>query len=603
MLSVASRFLNWFDTELMALRKRAGIFAQKHPKIAARLRMTPDAIDDPHTERIVQSFAYTAARIRQKLDDDFPELTNTLLEALYPQYLAQIPSMSIMKFTASDGLGEVIAIEPGFAVDTEPLRGDRCRFRTTQQVRLAPLKISASSLHKPPFVAPQINDAAARACLTITLEKQNTGVAFADLDADELVFFIKAPFATATKLYELLLNRCVAIAIGEHADDQRATRLPLSQLTPVGFEDETAMLPFPKRSFPGFRLLTEFFALPEKYLFFRLSGIKGALARIAGSKASIFFYLDANVDRLLNAVDANSFDLHCTPVINLFPQRAEPIHIDQTRHEYDIIPDARRNSTREVHSIERVTVSDHEGKVVDIFPFFGRKPSSTESRGSIFWMHKRLANDDQNAFTSQLSLVDLSLKAATSDAHSVATVSSLCINRGLPEQLPFGGGQPFLTAVNKNDLVAKLSLLLPPTPTARLDGEEGSYWRLISSLSLNHLPITGGDPELLRDILRLYDFRQAQETSVLIDAITSIDTKSSTARLSDGSIAKGVDITITFDDTTVDRGLALLFGSVLSHFLGLYASINTFSRLTIKLSGTVLPIVRFPPRTAAEVLI
>lgn len=600
---MANRFLAWFDGELTALRKRASHFAQKHPKIAGRLRMTPDAIDDPHTERIVQSFAYTAARIRQKLDDDFPELTDTLLEALYPQYLAQIPSMSIMKIMPATGLGEVVEIAAGFAVDTEPLRGDRCRFRTTQTVRLAPLAIADCKLQKPPFVAPPVGNANARACLTISLNKLNSAVAFPDLGLDELEFFIKAPFATATKLYELLLNRCTGIVVGEHADDQRAVRIPVSQLTPMGFEAETAMLPFPKRSFPGFRLLTEFFALPEKYLFFRLSGLRDALARIGGDRVSLFFFLDGPVDRLLNAVDVTSFDIHCSPVINLFPQRAEPLHIDQTTHDYDIVPDARRNSTREIHSIENVSISDHAGRRVEIYPFFGRKPSSAENRGTIFWMHKRQASDEGNAFTSKLSLVDLSLSAATPDLHSVATVSTLCINRGLPELLPFGGGQPFLTATENNDLVGRLSLLLPPTSTSRLDGEEGSYWRLISSLSLNHLPITGGDPELLRDILRLYDFRQAQETSVLIDAIVAVNSRRSTARLVDGSIAKGVDITITFDDAIVDRGLAYLFGSVLSHFLGLYASINTFSRLTVKLSGTVLPVVRFGPRTATELLI
>lgn len=599
---MANRFLSWFDGELTAIRKSASRFAQKHPKVAGRLRMTPDAIDDPHTERIVQSFAYTAARIRQKLDDDFPELTDTLLEALYPQYLAQIPSMSIMKMRPVAGLGEVINIKAGFAVDTEPLRGDRCRFRTTQDIQLAPLEIVDCKLQRPPFIAPPVGNINPRACLSISLRKTNQA-SFADLGIDDLVFFIKAPFATATKLYELLLNRCVAIAAGAHADDQRATRIPLPRLTPMGFDPETAMLPFPKRSFPGFRLLTEFFALPEKYMFFRLSGLKDALARLEGDRLDFFFYLDAAVDKLISAVDRSSFDIHCAPVINLFPQRAEPIHIDQTTHEYDIFPDARRNSTREIHSIESVSLSANDGKRIELYPFFGRKPSTSEVTGSAFWMHKRIANDESTAFTSKLSLVDLSLNALTQDLHSVATVFTLCINRGLPELLPFGGGQPFLSATEANDQVAGLSLLFPPTPTARFDSEDGSYWRLISSLSLNHLPITGGDPELLRDILRLYDFRQAQETGVLIDAITAVESKRSTARLADGSIAKGVDITITFDDTIVDRGLAYLFGSVLSHFLGLYASINTFSRLTVKLSGTVVPIVRFGPRTAAELLI
>lgn len=600
---MANRFLGWFDTELTALRRRASQFALKHPKIAGRLRMNADAVDDPHAERVIQSFAYTAARIRQKLDDDFPELTDTLLEALYPQYLAQIPSMSVVKIVPADGMDEVVELQSGFMIDSEPLRGDRCRFQTSQAVKLAPLSVGDCKLQAPPFAAPPATELAARSCLSISLIKSRTAQSFAELDLDELTFFIKAPFATATKLYELLLNQTVGIKIGEHADDLKAERIPVHQLEALGFGEAEAMLPFPKRSFPGFRLLTEFFALPEKFLFFRIKGVRRGLNRIGGDSAILFFYLKAPADRLAKAVDADSFDIHCTPVINLFPQRAEPIHVDQTRHEYDVVPDARRNSTREIHSIVEVSVSSQDGKRQAIHPFFGRKPSSTEERGTIYWMHKRIPNDEGSAFTSQISLVDLALNASTPDRNSVAGVLALCINRGLPELLPFGGGQPFLKAVENDDAVGGLFMLRPPTHTARFDREEGSYWRLISSLSLNHLPLTGEDPELLRDLLRLYDFRRTQETSVLIDAIVAVTSTRSTARLSDGSIARGVDISITFDDTTVDRGLAFLFGSVLSHYLGLYASINTFSRLTIKLSGTVVPVVRFPPRTAADVLI
>lgn len=600
---MANRFLSWYDNELGALRKRAAQFAQKHPKIAGRLRMNAEAVDDPHVERMMQGFAYSAARIRQKLEDDFPELTDTLLEALYPQYLAQIPSMSIMKIQPIDDLGEPHMIGSGFAVDTEVVRGDSCRYKTTQPVVLTPLEIAACSLQKPPFAAPLATDLNARSCLSITFRLTNGSAAPGDLDVDALDIFIKAPFATAARLYEFIFNQALGIAVAEHGDDPKAVRLPLANLKPIGFDAASAMLPFPKRSFPGFRLLTEYFALPEKFLFFRLSGLKTAFGRMSGTQFQIFIYLNAPADRLAQSVDANSFDIHCTPVINLFSQHAEPIQIDQTHHEYDVVPDARNNSTREVHSIAQVHVSVQGGKRELVYPFFGRKPASTENKGTMFWLHKRNANDDNTAFTSKLCLVDLALNAATTDDHTVASVEVLCINRGLPEILPFGGGQPYLNPINKEDQASGYSMLLPPTATVRFDSEQGSYWRLISHLSLNHLPVTGDDPELLREMLRLYDFRQSREAGSLIDSITAVESKRSTARLADGSIAKGVDITITFDDSTVDRGLAYLFGMVLSHFLGLYASINTFSRLTIKLSGTVLPIVRFPPRTAGEVLL
>ena len=322
-----------------------------------------------------------------------------------------------------------------------------------------------------------------------------------------------------------------------------------------------------------------------------------------GTDFQLFFYFGAPADKLLKSVNVNSFDLHCAPVINLFPQRAEPIHIDQTSHEYELLPDARRNHTREIYSVTDVSISDSGGNSRKVYPFFGRKPASTENKASIFWQHKRVPDDEGKTFTSRLCLVDLALNAAAPDKHVVASVSTLCINRGLPELLPFGGGQPYLKPVTKDDQIGAVSMLLPPSPTSRFDREDGSYWRLISHLSLNHLPVTGGDPDLLRDMLKLYDFREAQETRVLIDAVTKIDSKRSTARLRDGSIVNGVDITIVFDDTIVDAGQAFLFGQILSRFLGLYASINTYSRLTVKLSGVNLPVARFEPRTADEALL
>jgi type VI secretion system protein ImpG len=600
---VTNHFLNWYNGELSALRKRATRFAEKHPKIAGRLRLTGDAVDDPHVERMMQGFAYSAARIRQKLEDDFPELTDTLLEALYPQYLAQIPSMSIVKISPVKENDAIVSVGSGFGIDTEAVRGDKCHYQTTQKVALAPMEIKACSLQKPPFQMPPAPDLNVRSCLSMRFDITSNTESLSDLGLDEMCFFIKAPFATAASLYELILNQSLGIAVGAHANDANATRIPLKNLVPVGFENETAVLPFPKRSFPGFRILTEFFALPEKFLFFRLTGLRPALEKIPGKSFQIFFYLNAPADKLIKSVDTNTFDLHCSPVINLFPQRAEPIQIDQSSHEYDIVPDSRRNNTREIYSVVNVDISDADGKKLQVYPFFGRKPATADYRSSVYWQHKRVPDNEGKAFTSKLCLVDLALNAATLNSHTVASVSTLCINRGLPEALPFGGGQPYLNPAEKHDQIAKLSMLLPPSHTTRFDQGDGSYWRLISHLSLNHLPLTGNDPEMLRDMLRLYDFRQSQETSVLIDAITKIECKRANARLKDGSVVNGVDILLVFDDSTIDAGLAYLFGQVLSHFMGLYASINTFSRLTVRLSGITLPIARFEPRTADEVLL
>lgn len=600
---MSNRFLAWYNEELAALRRRAAGFAERHPKIAQRLRMSGDSTDDPHAERILQGFAYTAARIRQKLDDDFPELTDTLLDAFYPQYLAQIPSMTIMQMTPAADMGEVQAIEAGFAVQTEEVRRDRCRYVTTQDVEMAPLRVADCTLSNPPFSAPHAPDLSPQSCLSITLECINPAVPPADLALDGLTFFVRSAFPTAAALFELVMNRAVGIAVAAHADDDRAVRLPVSALRPVGFAEAAAMLPFPQRGFPGFRLLAEFFALPEKFLFFRADGLAAALSRMPGSGFTLFIYLSEPAGALAKTVNGDVLALNCTPVINLFEQRAEPIQVTRARHEYEIIPDARRNDTREVHSISEVVISDGSGNRQVVQPFFGRKRGSVEDRATMFWQHKRILDEDSKAFTSRLALIDRALNAATPDGQAVASVTTRCINRDLPEMLPFGGGQPYLTALGQTDNVRSMAFVMPPTPTARFADEDGSYWRLISHLSLNHLPLTGDNPEFLRDLLRLYNVRETQEGRVMIDAIAGLESRRSTARLADGSIVNGTDVTITFDDALLDRGQAYLLACVLSHFLGLYASINTFCRLTVKMANVALPLARFEPRTAGDVLL
>ena len=147
----------------------------------------------------------------------------------------------------------------------------------------------------------------------------------------------------------------------------------------------------------------------------------------------------------------------------------------------------------------------------------------------------------------------------------------------------------------------RIGALSTGSPSERIPASTDLRFSIMATAASER--VIGDDPEMLRDMLRLYDFRQSQETSVLIDAITKIECKRANARLKDGSIVNGVDIVLVFDDSTIDAGQVYLFGQVLSHFMGLYASINTFSRLTVRLSGITLPIARFEPRTADEVLL
>ena len=593
---MADGFLQRYNEELSALRRRASRFADAFPKIAGRLRLTADVADDPHVERLIQSFAYSAARVRQKLDDEFPELTDGLLETLYPHYLAPIPSMSIVRFSPSETLNSVQTVPCHTEILTEALAGETCRFRTTQQVDVAPVQIKAAALTGQPIQAPLSPFAGAAACLRISIEPQN-GRSLSETGLERLRFHIASPWRQASALYELLVNHTLGIALARHSDDQNPVFLPATSLSPVGFDTEEAMLPYPNASFAGYRLLTEFFTMPQKFLFFDIN----ELHRWRSEKLEIFVYLDTADSKLERTVTARDLTLHATPVVNLFRQACEPVLIDGTHTEYRLLPDSRRQKTREVYAVDRVLLSGHGSDEYLCQPFFGRSQRGGSSK-SCFWQVTRRFSEDDGTCDIDIAFVDRD-RHIIGEVDAVASVDALCLNRNLPERLPYGGGHPYLQLANGNEAVASVEALYPPTPAVRTNDQNGRNWRLMSHLLLNHLSIFDNDGAALKDILSLYAFRDMPETRQLVDAISKVEAKASTARLKGGGMVPGTDILIEFDPAAIDRPSAFLFGCVLDRFCGLYTSVNSFTRLTATIKGQSRPVATWRARAAERPLL
>ena len=593
---MADGFLQRYNEELSALRSRASRFADAFPKIAGRLRLTAEVADDPHVERLIQSFAYSAARVRQKLDDEFPELTDGLLETLYPHYLAPIPSMSIVRFSPSETLASVQTVPRHTEILTEPLAGETCRFRTTQQVDIAPVEISAVTLSGQPIQAPLSPFAGAAACLRISIEPQD-GRKLSEIGLERLRFHIASPWRQASALYELLVNHTLGIALAHHSDDENPVFLPASSLCSVGFDTEEAMLPYPTASFAGYRLLTEFFTMPQKFLFFDIN----ELHRWRGEKLEMFVYLDTTDSKLERAISARDLALHATPVVNLFRQACEPVIIDGTRTEYRLLPDSRRQKTREVYAIDRVLLSGHGSEEYLCQPFFGRSQRGGSST-SCFWQTYRRFSEDDGTCDIDIAFVDRT-RHVIGKIDAVASVDALCLNRNLPERLPFGGGHPYLQLATGNEAISALEALHPPTPAVRTNDHDDRNWRLMSHLLLNHLSIFDNDGAALKDILSLYAFRDIPETRQLVDAIIKVEAKASTARLRGGGMVPGTDIFIEFDPAAIDRPSAFLFGCVLDRFCGLYTSVNSFTRLTATIKGQSRPVATWRARAAERPLL
>ncbi|MCM2451633.1 type VI secretion system baseplate subunit TssF [Agrobacterium vitis] len=593
---MAETFLERYNDELFALRRRAEKFARAFPKIAGRLRLSGDVADDPHVERIIQSFAYSAARVRQKLDDEFPELTDSLLETLYPHYLAPVPPMSIVQFTPGATLAGMQLLPRHTDIVTEPVGGDPCQFRTTQDVEIVPMTVSTASLTGLPLDAPAAPFAGAAGVLRLSLRstapKQDS---MAGLGVKRLTFFIASAWAQAAALFELLANHCIGMALARHSEDRNAVFLPAENLRPLGFAPEQAMLPTAPGSFAGYRLLTEFFTLPQKFLFLEVSGMD----RWQGDDVELYIYLDSSDARLERMISASDIVLNASPVINLFRQSSEPLTLDGSRTEYSLLPDSRRQTTREIYMVEQVRLSAASGEEQDARPFFGSSQRGANS--SVFWQAVRRFDEDDGSSDTQIAFVDRN-RGPLEPTGLTASVETLCLNRDLASQLPFGGGHPHLQLVKRSESVGEIKALLPPTPAIRIHEKLARQWRLVSHLLLNHLSLFDNDGSALKDILSLYALRDAPETRQLVEAISRVEAKHALARLGPAMVP-GTDVTSELDPAMLDRAAAVIFGSSIDHFCGLYTSVNTFTRLTLTMRGQSEPIVRWPARAAERPLL
>ncbi len=603
---MSDALLDYYQRELAFIRQLGTEFAKQYPKIAGRIRLGPDRMDDPLVGRLMESCALMNARIRQKLDDDFPEIAEAMLGVLYPHYLAPIPSMAIVQFLPDPAQGKQTVgytIPRGFVVETDPeleiLDGEPCRFRTCYPTTLWPLRIRQAGLHSRPFPAPAgERSSEASWVLHIGLEcldvdTDDPKLKIAELGLDTIRLFLLGKHQYVFELYEALFLNVVEVVVATSSGSRRAASLGPECLSQVGFGLDEGMLPYPARSFPGYRLLSEFFAFPSKFLFCDVTGLRGKIPPEAGSTLDLFLFLGKLPPRLEPSyVTADTFRLGCTPIVNLHRKRAEPIRLTHTAAEVRIVADARRPLSHEVYSIDRVTATSPDGVATEYRPFYSARPLG-ERATQTYWHATRRPASSHNGHPESgtdvfLTLVDLDFQPAE-PARATLHVETTCLNRDLPVQLPFGGNQPRLQPEQAIP-VKSIVCLTPPTPTLRPALGQGVLWPLISHLTLNHLSISESreGAEALRSILQLYDFADSEDTQAMIDGITAVDCRRVVGRVDESSgetgFVRGLEVTVRFNEDRFAGSSVFLLASVLERFFGLYVSINSFTRMVAVVS-------------------
>ncbi|HEY8461991.1 MAG TPA: type VI secretion system baseplate subunit TssF, partial [Blastocatellia bacterium] len=416
--------LGYYERELIFLRQMGAEFAEKYPKIAGRLLLEPDKCEDPHVERMIEAFAFLAGRIHLKLDDELPEITEAFLNVLYPHYLAPIPSMSIAKFSLDPAQGKLTTayeIERGTVLYSRPIHGAPCRFRTAYPVTLWPVEVVSGAYESLDPMSSQGRWETAE--IRIGLRCVN-GVRLSQLRAeqsqnapalDRLRFYLSGEPQLVYPTYEAIFNNAVNVELRPRASG-RGTRkmpsrimLPASCLKPVGFEADEGMLGYTARSFPGYRLLSEYFAFPEKFLFFDVTGLSEAARAGFGEAFEIVIHV-RNVTPPRTPAKADTFQLGCAPIVNLFRKVAEPIDLTHQQREYRVIPDIHQQMGSEIYSIDSVSsVAPNVETVKEFQPFYSFGHSYEREQTSSFWYATRRPSQrkDDRGTDVYISFVDL----------------------------------------------------------------------------------------------------------------------------------------------------------------------------------------------------
>jgi type VI secretion system protein ImpG len=613
---MSDELLPYYNRELAFIRRLGAEFAETHPKIAGRLRLGPDAAGDPHVERLIEAFAYLNARTRHKLDDDFPEIAEAMLGVLYPHYQQPVPPMAVAQFVLDRRQGELTsgyAIPAGSPLETDSIEGEPCRFRTSYPVTLWPFELVSAELKGQPFSAPAVSySSKAAAVLRLVFRCLAKTMNFSQLSIQNLRFYLHGQSQHVFPIYEMLFNNVLGVAMAESPADREPAFLRPNCLRQVGFERDEGILPYPARSFLGYRLLTEYFAFPQKFLFFDITGLDSKTLKKAGNQLEVFIYLNRTSTDLEQNATADMFRMGCSPIVNLFKQRAEPIALTQAQTEYRIAPDARRPLSFEIYSVDRVTAVSPNNDQIEYKPFYSFKHAALEREQTAFYHAVRRSSGSETGSRdrgSEVFLMPVDLKFSPAAAADwTLDVETTCLNRDLAPRLTFAEGHASLRLTAGGPLERINVLTGRPTPTLRPAMKRGALWRLISHLSLNHLSLTGPEDgaDALREILKLYDFNDSAETRAMIDGILGVHSRRVVGRAPDdlrGGFCRGIEVAVHFDEDRFSGSGVFLFSSILERFLGLYCTINSFSKFVATTNRREGELRRWSPRAGEAVLI
>jgi len=560
-----SDLLQYYKRELGYLRHEGAHFAHRYPKVASRLSLHGAESLDPHTERLIESVAFLAARVHQDLDREFPQVASSLLDNLCPSLLQPLPSMTIAEFALDPTQGKVTA---GFKVPQHTMLyatagGQQCRFRTAWENTLWPIKVSRAAIE-------------AGSSLRLAFECVGEGD-FSELEMGHLRLHLHGDWMTTMPLYDLLVSEVVSVQIAPSPGVIKS--MPLDSWMEVGYAEGENVLPLPVHAQPAYGLMQEYFAFPRKFHFFDVRNI-GAFP--LGCRYFEIVVQFGQPARGLGAIAADNFRLGCTPIANLFHKTSEPIIVDHRNYEYRLVPDRQREATTEVHSIVKVTASEPNAERPVLVPSFAAMGHVNPSLTGSYWASRRehSLRRDISGTDMYLSFVDQA-NALRVPTEPVLYADLLCTNRRLAEQVPIGAR---MVAEGISQTASVRCLYEPTAPRSPPMGSE-TLWRLVSLLTLNHQSLADGSTgkEQLSEILMLFASDSTRDHEQ-IRGIKALRARSVTGKVGDSAwrgYCRGTEVHLGFDDEAFVGGSQLMLSAVLARFFALYTSMNSFVQLSV----------------------
>jgi type VI secretion system VasI/ImpG family protein len=573
--------LDYYRDNLNYLRGLSSEFAAEFPKIARRLLLSEFDCEDPYIERLLEGTAFLAAKVEKKLDDGYYPFLESVLNSVAPNAVYPIPSGAVLELMVNMGDENIrrgIVLKAGTVFDTTiPGINTPCRFSCAEDSPLAPFSLNLAE-YLPNVVSLGIKNAEAESALRLQFSAPG-GTALSLTDTIQL--FLNLSEADASLLLRLLAHDTVGVYIkNRDSGDYRAlSEINFTIPMAAGENSFSHQIRLNSR---GLRILQNFLAYPDFFKFFSIRGL-GAAAGNTGAEADLVIVFSRREQALTGNIKTSSVRLNCVPVLNLFSRRSDRVTIEKENYEFHLIPD--RTAMRDYEVVAVKNIDFYNEKNEPIFTaanFYDESAAGDKKRRNFFSVRRRKKLVERYSTARSTyggTEVFVAFSPLEEDAYQFAA-DLLVTNRDLPLLLQAGA-----EFSSPSTLVQRANFMTTPTrplyPLADR-GDRADFARLSHiAFNLSACFWQEGDRslEILRNMLRAYPLRPAEELDRMIHGIIGLNAGSDTFRFIRNGVVFyewGWRLRLTLDENAYAGMGWYSFALIVAEILKSFTPINTF---------------------------